>query len=56
MLSVMCGRIIFSMILVIGESREMGLWEVSIPGSLLGFGIGMIFASFQICGMMFWLG
>ena len=54
MLSVICGRIIFSMILAIGESREMGLYEFPIPGSLLGFGIGMIFASFQICGMMFW--
>jgi len=53
----MCGIILFSMILAIlaiGESREMGLWEVPIPGSLLGLGIGMLFASFQICGMMFW--
>jgi len=55
-MSVMCGRIIFSMILAIGESTEigqsteMGLWEVPIPGSLLGFGIGMIFASFQFVG------
>ena len=46
--------VFLSMILAIGESRDMGLYEVPIPGSLFGFGIGMIFASFQICGMVFW--
>ena len=52
MFCVMCGRIIFSSILAIGESREMGLYEVPWFGSLFGFGIGMILAVFHICGMM----
>ena len=38
----------FSTILAMGESGEIGLYEVLRPGSLFGFGIGMIFASFQI--------
>ena len=42
------GRMIFSMILAMGKSSEIGLYEVSRPGSLFGLGIWMIFASFQI--------
>ena len=48
MFAVMSGRMIFSMILAMGESSGIGLCEVPRPGSLFGFGIGMIFASFQI--------
>ena len=36
MFSVMYSRSIFFMILVISESRDMGLYEVPIPGSLFG--------------------
>ena len=38
----------FFMILAMGESREIGLYEIPRPGSLFGLGIGTIFASFQI--------
>ena len=48
MLAVIYGRMIFSMILVMGESSEIGLYEDPRPGSLFGLGIGMISASFQI--------
>ena len=46
--SVRVGRIVFSRHLAIGESRDIGLYEVPAPGSLFGFGIGMILASFHI--------
>ena len=46
MFAVMYGRMIFSMILAMGESSEIGLNEVSRPGSLFGLGIGMIFCKF----------
>ena len=48
MFAVMYGRMIFSMILAMSESSEIGLYEVPRPGSLFDLGIGMIFASFQI--------
>ena len=48
MFAVMYRRMIFSMILTMGESSEIGLYEVHRPGSLFGLGIGMIFASFEI--------
>jgi len=44
---------IFSRTFAMGESSEIGLKEVPEHGSLFGFGMGMIFASFQICGMTF---
>lgn len=47
------GRMIFSSVLGMGESNEIGLNEVPSLGFLLGFGIGMIFAVFQIWGMVF---
>ena len=53
MFTLIYGRMIFSMILAMGESSEIGLYEVARSGSLFGLGIGMIFASFQIGGMMF---
>ena len=45
------GRMIFSRVLAIGDRSDMGLYEVPMEGSLFGFGIGIIFASFQICGI-----
>jgi len=41
------------MIFAMGESSEIGLKEVPEHGYLFGFGIEMIFASFQIFGMTF---
>ena len=52
MLFVISGRIIFSRILAIGESSEIGRKEEPICLSLLGLGIGIILAVFQICGMV----
>ena len=48
----MYGRIIFSSVLAIGERRAMGLYEVPIALSLFGFGMGMIFACFQMFGIV----
>jgi len=44
---------IFSKTFAMRDSSEIGLKEGPEHGSLFGFGMGMIFASFQICGMMF---
>ena len=33
------------------DRRDMGLYDLPRPLSLLGFSIGIIFAVFQICGM-----
>ena len=51
-LSVMYGSSIFSRVFAMTERNEMDLCNV--PGfmSLLGFSIGMMFASFHMCGMM----
>lgn len=48
MLFVTCGSMAFSRVLAIGESKDIGLYEVPKEGSLFGLGIGTIFASFQI--------
>lgn len=53
MFCVMYGRMIFSSVLAMGESREMGLYDVPMFGSLFGFGMGHIVAIFQMSGMMF---
>ena len=53
MLLVMCGSRTFSIILAMGESRDMGLYEVPSVESLSGLRIGMMFACFQICGILF---
>ena len=37
------------------ERRDMGLYEVPLSVSLLGFGIGTILANFHARGMMFLL-
>jgi len=44
---------IFSRTFDMGGSSEIGLNDVPEHGSLFGFGMGIIFASFQICGMTF---
>jgi len=36
------------MVFAMGESSDIGLYDVPMQGSLFGFGTGMIFASFQI--------
>ena len=36
----------------ITERRNMGLYEVPLSMSLLGFGMGTMLASFHICGIM----
>ena len=46
-------RMIFSRVLAIGERREIGLYEVKRWMSLSGFGIGVMFAVFQMQGMIF---
>ena len=43
---------VYSRVLDIGDSKEIGRYEVPMHVSLLGLGIGMIFANFHICGMM----
>jgi len=40
------------MSLAIGERRDIGRYEELLVGSLSGFGIGMVMAFFQICGML----
>lgn len=52
MLFVTYGSMTFSRVLAIGDRRDIGLYEVPMEASLFGFGIGMILASFHICGMV----
>ena len=52
MLCVMYGSSVFSSVFSITERSEMRLYPVSIFMFLFGFGIGMMFASFHVCGMM----
>ena len=52
MLFVMYGSSVFSSILAITEKGEMGLYDVPMFMCLFGFGIGMMFVSFHVCGMM----
>ena len=51
MLFVMYGIRLCTSVLAITES-EMGLYEVTMFMSLLGFGRGIMFANFHVCGMM----
>ena len=36
----------------ITECRDMGMYEVTLSMSLLGFGMGTMLASFHMCGIM----
>ena len=46
--AVMYGRRLFSSVFAITERRDMGLYEAPLSVSLLGFGIGTIFANFHV--------
>ena len=48
MFAVMLGRTLFSRVFAITERGDMGLYEVSLPVSLLGFGIGTMLANFHV--------
>ena len=48
MLFVMYGSSVFSSVLAITERSEMGLYDVPMFMSLVGFGISMMFASFHV--------
>ena len=52
-LVVMCGRMIFSRVFVMGESRATGLYEEGREGFLLDLAMGMILEVFHIWGMVF---
>ena len=52
MLPVMYGSSVFSSVFAITERSEMGLYDVPMFMSLFGFGIGIMFASFHVCGMI----
>ena len=48
MFTVMYGRRLFSSVFAITERRDMGLYEVTLSVSLLGFGIGTMLANFHV--------
>ena len=48
MLFVMYGSSVFSSVFAITERSEIGLYDVPMFISLIGFGIGMMFASFHV--------
>ena len=48
MFAVMYGRRLFSSVCAITESRDMGLYEVPLFVTLLGFGIGTMLANFHV--------
>ena len=48
MFAVMQGRRLFSSVSAIIERRDMGLYEVPLSVSLLGFGIGTMLANFYV--------
>ena len=52
-LVVMCGRMIFSRVFAMGESRAIGLYEEGREGFLLGLAMGLILEFFHIWGMVF---
>ena len=45
-----------SPVTAITERRDMGLYEVPLSMSLLGFGMGTMLANFHMCGIMLVLG
>ena len=47
---------LFSSVFAITERRDMGIYEVPLSMSLLGFGIGIMLANFHMCGIMLVLG
>ena len=55
MFAVMQGKRLISSIFAITERRDMGMYEVPLSMSLLGFGLGTMLAKFHICGIMLML-
>ena len=47
-----CFLLLFSSIITITERKDMGLYEVSLSMSLLGFGMGSMLANFHVCDIM----
>ena len=43
---------LFSSVFAITESMDMGLFELPLSMSLLGFGMGTMLANFHMCGIM----
>ena len=43
---------LFSSVFAIAERRDMGLYEVPLSMSLLGFGMGTMLVNFHMCGIM----
>ena len=43
---------VWNKVLAITDRRDMGLYEVSLSMSLLGFGMGTKLANFHMCGIM----
>ena len=43
---------LYSSVFAITEMRDMGLYEVSVSMSLLGFGMGTMLTNFHMCGIM----
>ena len=52
MFDVIYGRRLFSIVFAITEVRDMGLYEVPLSMSLLGFGMETMLANFHMCDMM----
>ena len=48
MFAVMYGSRLFSSVFSITERRDMGLYDVPLSVSLLGFGIGTMLANFNV--------
>ena len=48
MFAVMYGKRLYSIVFAITERRDMGLYEVPLFVSLLGFGIGTMLANFHV--------
>ena len=53
--SVMYGRRIFSSVLAITERMDMGMYEVPLFMSVVGFGMGTMLANFHMCGIILML-
>ena len=52
MFAVMYRRRLFSIVFLITEMRDIGVYEVPLSMSLLGFGMGAMLATFHMCGIM----
>ena len=46
------GRRLLSIVFAITDRRDMGLYEVSLSMSLLGFAMGTLLSNFHMCGFM----